>query len=85
MAELSSVKKTFDKLKGSPPLIHRDHPRYAGSALWAKSLHMRVQRQWAMLIMTDAWLGRCLMQERQKPVHAGTGYSLSWPSPLAFL
>ena len=47
--ELSLVKKGFDKQKAAPPLIHRDHPRYAGAALWAKSLHLRVTRQWAML------------------------------------
>ena len=35
-AELSLVKKGFDKQKGTPPLIHRDHPRYAGAALWAR-------------------------------------------------
>ena len=47
--ELSLVKKGFDKQKAAPPLIHRDHPRYAGAALWAKSLHLRVTRQWALL------------------------------------
>jgi dynein heavy chain len=47
--ELSLVKKGFDKQKATPPLIHRDHPRYAGAALWAKSLHTRIQRQWALL------------------------------------
>ena len=48
-AELSLVKKGFDKQKAQPPLIHRDHPRYAGAALWAKSLHLRIQRQWDMI------------------------------------
>ena len=49
MAEVTGVKKSFDKLKSSPPLIHRDHPKYAGAALWARSLHLRVQRQWQQL------------------------------------
>ena len=39
----------YDKLKGDPPAIHRDHPRFAGAALWAKSLHSRVSRQWELL------------------------------------
>ena len=47
--ELSLVKKGFDKQKAAPPLIHRDHPRYAGAALWAKSLHLRITRQWSLL------------------------------------
>jgi len=56
--QVTGVKKSFDKLKGSPPLIHRDHPKYAGAALWARSLHLRVQRQWQQLdaaqVMTTA-------------------------------
>ena len=47
--ELSVVKKGFDKAKAAPPLLHRDHPKYAGAALWARSLHLRVQRQWHLL------------------------------------
>ena len=66
MAELAAVKKTFDKLKGAPPLIHRDHPRYAGSALWAKSLHMRVQRQWTMLDAAQAFLAPTREAEEAK-------------------
>ena len=49
-AELTLVKKGFDKQKANPPLIHRDHPRYAGAALWAKSLHLRITRQWDMIM-----------------------------------
>ena len=48
-AELSLVKKGFDRQKGDPPMLSPSHPRYAGSALWAKSLLLRVQRQWLML------------------------------------
>ena len=47
--ELNQVKKSFDKQKAAPPMLHRDHPRYAGAALWAHSLHLRVQRQWTLL------------------------------------
>ena len=47
--EMGLVKNTFDKLKSEPPMIHRDYPRYAGAALWAKSLLARVQRQWLLL------------------------------------
>ena len=47
--EFSLVKKGFDKKKANPPMLHRDHPRYAGAALWARSLHLRVQRQWMLL------------------------------------
>ena len=54
--ELGHVKSTFDKLKGSPPLIHRDHPRFAGGALWAKSLHARITKQWEMLDAARSFL-----------------------------
>ena len=54
--ELTRVKSTFDKLKGDPPAIHRDHPRFAGAALWAKSLHSRVSRQWELLDAAQAYL-----------------------------
>ena len=46
-AELSLVKKGFDRHRGAPPMLHRDHPKYAGAAVWACLL--RIQRQWAML------------------------------------
>ena len=46
-AELSLVKKGFDRHRGAPPMLHRDHPKYAGAAVWARSL--RIQRQWAIL------------------------------------
>lgn len=55
-AEVSGIKKTFDKLKGSPPLMHRDHPKYAGAALWARTLHRRVSRQWEELEAASAYL-----------------------------
>ena len=48
-AELSLVKKGFDRHRGAPPMLHRDHPKYAGAAVWARSLLLRIQRQWAML------------------------------------
>ena len=48
-AELSLVKKGFDRHRGAPPMLHRDHPNYAGAAVWARSLLLRIQRQWAML------------------------------------
>ena len=54
--ELGHVKSTFDKLKGNPPLIHRDHPRFAGGALWAKSLHARITKQWEMLDAARSFL-----------------------------
>ena len=54
--EVTSVKKTFDRLKGAPPLLHRDHPRYAGGARWAKTLHARVSRQWSQVESTRAYL-----------------------------
>ena len=54
--ELTRVKSTFDKLKGDPPAIHRDHPRFAGAALWAKSLHSRVSRQWELLDAAQSYL-----------------------------
>eukprot|EP00965_Chrysotila_dentata_P066123 2189198-Pleurochrysis_carterae.AAC.1 len=53
-AELGSVKKTFDKLKGAPPMLHRDHPQFAGAAMWAKAYHVRVQRQWKLLDAAQA-------------------------------
>ena len=56
IAEISLVKNTFDKLKTEPPMIHRDHPRYAGAALWAKSLLQRVQRQWSLLASAASYL-----------------------------
>ena len=54
--EMGLVKNTFDKLKGEPPMIHRDYPRYAGAALWAKSLLARVQRQWSLLSTAASYL-----------------------------
>ena len=54
--EMGLVKNTFDKLKSEPPMIHRDYPRYAGAALWAKSLLARVQRQWLLLSSAASYL-----------------------------
>ena len=45
-----------DKQKSSPPVIHRDQPRFAGAALWAKSWHLRIQRQWLLLKHAQAFL-----------------------------
>ena len=69
------MKKFFDKQKASPPLIHRDHPRYAGAALWAKSLHLRIQRQWALLEQAMSFLpqNQLVLLARKcaaAPVHA---------------
>ena len=54
--EMGLVKNTFDKLKGEPPMVHRDYPRFAGAALWAKSLLARVQRQWQLLSAAASYL-----------------------------
>jgi hypothetical protein len=40
-AELSLVKKGFDRHRGAPPMLHRDNPR--------SLLLLRIQWQWAML------------------------------------
>ena len=45
MQDVNLVKKDFDSLKKNPPPIHRDHPHYAGAAMWAKGLLNRIQRQ----------------------------------------
>ena len=54
--ELLYVKKQFDKQKSSPPVIHRDHPRFAGAALWAKSWYLRIQQQWMLLEHAQSFL-----------------------------
>ena len=37
-------------------MVHRDYPRFAGAALWAKSLLARVQRQWQLLSAAASYL-----------------------------
>lgn len=45
LAEINLVKRDFDANKKNPPLMSREHPQYAGSAMWAKARLMRIQRQ----------------------------------------
>ena len=46
--ELNAVKKEFDAQK-SHPILASDHPKFAGSAMWAKGLRVRVQSQMELL------------------------------------
>lgn len=52
--ELRKVKMDFDAHKKEPPLP-TGQPRYAGAALWAKSLHLRIQADFNSL-MSAAYL-----------------------------
>jgi dynein heavy chain len=45
LGEINTVKRDFDANKKNPPMMSREHPRYAGSAMWAKGRLMRIQRQ----------------------------------------
>lgn len=49
LKDICAVKRDFDANKKSPPMPNREHPRYAGSALWAKARLVRIQRQRASL------------------------------------
>lgn len=45
LADINAVKRDFDANKKNPPMMNREHPRYAGSAMWARARLMRIQRQ----------------------------------------
>ena len=47
-AEIKRVKNIFDKHKNDPPL-QLGYPRYAGAALWAKMLIVRVEQDMNVL------------------------------------
>eukprot|EP00741_Cyanophora_paradoxa_P024938 tig00000056_g24072.t1 len=46
--DVSDVKKVFEKFKKNPPM-HPSFPRYAGSAMWSKSLIQRIERNFQLL------------------------------------
>eukprot|EP01049_Picozoa_sp_SAG25_P003167 SAG25_NODE_178_length_12673_cov_19.868459_7_plen_1726_part_01 len=46
--DMAAVKKEFDTCRQNPPL-HHGFPKYAGAAMWAKSLKERITRQMDVL------------------------------------
>ena len=55
--ELRLVRAELEKFRRNPPLPPT-HPRYAGAALWARSLLRRIQRNMSLLVEAK-FLNQC--------------------------
>lgn len=47
LGELAGIKREFEQFRRKPQLpVAAEHPPFAGQAMWAKGIALRIQRQW---------------------------------------